>query len=257
MLLSQVGAQLYTVRKHLGSVEQINQTLARIKEIGYGLVELIDVSNFMSDQDLARCLGDHGLKAWAMHFHSQDILERPLTVIDRMSKLGIKIAIYPFPTGRNLKYQVMGNAAGFAKELETVAETFRQARKTLAYHNHEIEFMRVGPGQTVLDVLFKETRALKFELDTHWVQRGGGNPVQWCRKLGSRMQILHLKDYAVIDRKIVFAEVGSGNLDWAGIITAADKAGCKCYVVEQDECPGNPFDSLSLSYNYIKDHLAL
>ena len=31
----------------------------------------------------------------------------------------------------------------------------------------------------------------------------------------------------------------------------ADKAGIKTFVVEQDSCKGDPFDSIKMSYDYI------
>ena len=37
-----------------------------------------------------------------------------------------------------------------------------------------------------------------------------------------------------------------------GIIETADRIGVKYYVVEQDTCPGDPFDSLRISRDYIK-----
>ena len=46
-------------------------------------------------------------------------------------------------------------------------------------------------------------------------------------------------------------EIGNGNLYFDGIIETALKAGVKYFVVEQDSCPGDPFDSLKISSDYI------
>ena len=35
---------------------------------------------------------------------------------------------------------------------------------------------------------------------------------------------------------------------------AAEKAGVAYYVVEQDECPGDPFESLRVSSEYLHKH---
>jgi sugar phosphate isomerase/epimerase len=45
--------------------------------------------------------------------------------------------------------------------------------------------------------------------------------------------------------------VGSGTLDWPVILHAANGAGVKHYFVEQDQTPGDPLDSLRLSYKYL------
>ena len=101
-----------------------------------------------------------------------------------------------------------------------------------------------------------DARYLQGEPDTYWVQYGGGDPVDWCERLQGRLPILHLKDYAIgADARPTFAAVGQGNLDWPRIIDAADAAGCRWYAVEQDTCPGDPFESLRQSFDYIQGQL--
>lgn len=46
-------------------------------------------------------------------------------------------------------------------------------------------------------------------------------------------------------------EIGNGNLYWDGIIEASLNSGVKHFVVEQDSCPGDPFDSLKISSDYL------
>ncbi len=80
--------------------------------------------------------------------------------------------------------------------------------------------------------------------------------MKWCFRLKDRLPLLHLKDYRInAENQIEFAEVGSGTLDIKAIIAAAEASGCQWFIVEQDTCPGNPFDSLALSFNYIRDNL--
>ena len=64
-----------------------------------------------------------------------------------------------------------------------------------------------------------------------------------------------MKDTAYIGDKPMMTEIGNGNLEWKEIVKAADEAGCKWYIVEQDVCPASPFDSLKQSYEYIKSEL--
>ncbi len=45
------------------------------------------------------------------------------------------------------------------------------------------------------------------------------------------------------------AEVLNGNMNFDRILEACDKAGIIWHMVEQDTCPGNPFDSLKMSYD--------
>ena len=110
-----------------------------------------------------------------------------------------------------------------------------------------------------MDAIYSDTKPqnLQGEIDTYWVQYGGGCPLAWCERLKGRLPLLHMKDYQITDENQPrWCEVGNGNLDWKHIVAASDAAGCEWFIVEQDSCPGDPFDSLKASYEFIKTHLA-
>jgi len=46
--------------------------------------------------------------------------------------------------------------------------------------------------------------------------------------------------------------VGVGNLNWPGIIAACKAAGTEWYIVEQDICYRDPFESLKTSLENMK-----
>ena len=80
--------------------------------------------------------------------------------------------------------------------------------------------------------------------------------MDWCKKLKGRLPLLHMKDYAYLaSDKHAMAEIGSGNLNWKKIVAAAEKSGCEWFIVEQDVCPADPFDSLKKSFEYIAANL--
>ena len=61
------------------------------------------------------------------------------------------------------------------------------------------------------------------------------------------------EDYVITkDNRIDFAEVGNGNLDWDDIIAACDEAGVHWFIVEQDTCPGDPFESVKMSLAFLE-----
>ncbi|HEY9594438.1 MAG TPA: sugar phosphate isomerase/epimerase, partial [Spirochaetia bacterium] len=101
--------------------------------------------------------------------------------------------------------------------------------------------------------------AVQVQLDTYWVQAGGGDPAEWLARLKGRASMVHVKDYGVDSGgKPVFEEIGQGNLGWKRILAAARKAGCQWYIVEQDSDwdDGDPFQSLRVSLTYLKRALA-
>jgi len=64
--------------------------------------------------------------------------------------------------------------------------------------------------------------------------------------------VMHFKDMTMKGREQIMTEVGEGNLDWPGVIEACEAAGSEWYVVEQDTCQRDPFESLEISLNNIK-----
>jgi sugar phosphate isomerase/epimerase len=96
-----------------------------------------------------------------------------------------------------------------------------------------------------------------FELDTFWASLAGIDPVTLIERYRGRVPLVHLKDKArgtpvQYDETRVpreaFKEIGQGEIDFGRVLRAAASAGVKYYFVEQDYCPGNPLDSLRLSW---------
>ncbi len=254
MKLSQVAAQLYTVREFCKTPADIAASLKKIRAIGYPAVQASGLGP-IPPADLAGFCRDEGLTICATHENSKTILEETPEVVAKLKTLGCRHTAYPYPGG--IDFSSLDAVKKLAAQLNTAGKVLSEAGLTLSYHNHHIEFRRVG-GRTALEVIYAETdpRYVRGEIDTYWVQYGGGNPVDWCRRLKGRLPLLHLKDFAITaDNKITFCEIGAGNLDWPAIIRAADEAGCEWFIVEQDACPGDPFDSLRQSFDYIRQHL--
>jgi sugar phosphate isomerase/epimerase len=130
----------------------------------------------------------------------------------------------------------------------------REAGMTLSYHNHQIE-LRQLEGKTMLDWIYELVPAevLKAEIDTYWVQFGGGDPAGWLKKLKGRIPLLHLKDYAITEEnQPIFAALGDGNLDLPSILSTARAGGCEWYIVEQDSGFTDPFVAIERSLRHLE-----
>lgn len=160
----------------------------------------------------------------------------------------------------------------FAKQAEEYALKLKEDGIDLYYHNHHMEFMKVN-GEYLLDVLRQNAPHLGFELDTHWIHRGGENPVEFIKKYAGVVRLLHLKDYrianvnmpdmgqgfdmkkfstAFFSEPVQFAELGQGNLPLKACIEAGLESGAEYFLIEQDDSYGrDPFDCLRDS----RDHL--
>ena len=156
---------------------------------------------------------------------------------------------------------------GFVERAEAMAHRLAEHGIELYYHTHHLEFQKFD-GAYLLDIIKENTTKLGFELDVHWIQRAGVNPVEFVKQYKGRISLLHLKDYRVgpmdltdidfekdlpkfMDRfvnTIQFAEVGEGNLDIPAIIDAGLESGAQYFLVEQDEQYGvDPLQCLKTS----------
>ncbi len=255
MHVGQIAVQLYTVRGQMKTPAEVAAALKKIANIGYRAVEFGQLPAMPVD-DLAAMLSDSGLTCCSAHgTGAANILDDPAAAAEVVEKLDCQSIAYPHPSG--IALGAIDDVLAFAKRLNTAGEVYHGAGISFAYHNHSVEFQRVG-GRLILDVIYEETdpRYLQGEPDTYWIQYGGGDSVEWCRKLAGRLPLLHMKDYKITpEDRPTFAEIGHGNLDWKKIVAAAEDSGCEWYIVEQDRCDGDPFDSLEMSFDYIRDTL--
>jgi sugar phosphate isomerase/epimerase len=253
MKISQVAVQMYSVRDFLKTPKEIAASCKKIRKIGYTAVQASGLGP-IEDAEFVKIVKDAGLDCFSTHEDSGWILKKPAEVVAKLKRLGCNLTAYPYPS---MPLDSLANVKKLAKALNAAGKVFHQAGMVLTYHNHHVEFKKFG-GKTALEILYDETdpRYLKGEIDTYWVQTGGSDPVAWMKKLRRRLPMIHLKDYKVTaDHKTTFAEIGNGNLDFKAIIKEAEASGCKWFIVEQDTCPGDPFDSLKMSFDYIKKNL--
>lgn len=254
MKLSQVGVQLYTLRNECQTSADFAASMKRVRQIGYSAVQVSSIGPIPEDEIL-RILDGEGLVCCATHEAGDVIRKQPEEAIERLQKLKCNLTAYPYPAGVDMADPA--SLGSLIDDLNAAGEKMAAAGITLAYHNHAIEFVKTD-GMTALDRIYGacSPEFLHAELDTYWIHYGGGENVSWCRKLAGRLPILHLKDYSfTIENQPNYCEIGNGTLDFQAILAAADASGCKWYVVEQDSCPGDPFDSIRKSFDYIQANL--
>lgn len=239
-----IAAQLYTLREFTKTPGDIAETLRKVKAIGYDAVQLSALGP-IDPAELRNLLDDAGLEVCATHVPFDRLRTDLGQVIEEHRVWGCEyIALGAAPT----EYR---NAAGYrrlARELTAIGRELADAGITFAYHNHSFELARFD-GVTGLEIVLNETdpAAVAAEIDTYWIQHGGGDPADWISRLAGRVPLVHLKDMVVDDDGPTFAEVGRGNLNWPSILHACRTAGVRWHIVEQDRCAGDPFDSLRIS----------
>jgi sugar phosphate isomerase/epimerase len=245
-------AQLYNVREFLKTPDDIEQSLKKVKSIGYNSVQLSGLGP-IAPEHLKDMVDRIGLKIATTHsafeLFTEDI-DNLIKAHQLWDSRYVGIGAMPKP--------MRTSAEGFRSFISQIAGPARKIREAgleFIYHNHKFEFQKFD-GITGMEILMNETDPDDFglELDTYWIQAGGGNPVEWIKKVDGRMKVVHLKDMAIIEDQQVFAEIGQGNLNWPEIIKACRDTNVVYYCVEQDSGLRDPFVSLAMSHRYLKPY---
>ena len=246
---SVLAAQLYTLRDFTKTVEDIRTTFARVRSLGFEAVQVSGMGP-IDPEELRDIAAENELKIIATHIGYGRIVDSVDDVIAEHKMWGCRhVAIGGLPT----EYRNREGFSLFAQEASRAVKPLIEAGLTFNYHNHSFELERFD-GRTALQIMVDESdpQAFSFEIDTYWIQHGGANPVSWLQALKGRMHVVHLKDLAMQGSKQLFAEVGEGNLDWPGILRACKEADIEWYIIEQDTCLGDPFDSLKKSFDNLR-----
>ncbi len=254
MKTEQIAAQLYTCRDLLKTPAEIAATLKRVRAAGYTAVQVSGLGP-IPEPELLKILDGEGLVCCASHDGGDMIRKTPEKVVEKLAALRCKITAYPYPSDVDLSS--LDSVQELIRDLDRAGKVLADAGQTLCYHNHHHEFRKLG-GKTIFERIFDETnpKYLQGEPDTYWVQYGGANPVDWCRRLKGRLPAIHLKDYKINEKtEPQLCEVGAGNIDFKAVIAAAEESGCQWFIVEQDTCPGDPVDSLAQSFRWLQENV--
>lgn len=253
MNLSAIAVQLYTLRDYCQTEADLEQTLRKVKEIGYQAVQVSGVGPIAPDK-VKQFADAAGLRICATHVSFDSLLNDFDHTVQKH-----KLWNCPYVGLGSVPEEYRTSAEGyeaFARKASEIGIRLKEHDLQFVYHNHQFEYQKYD-GRTGMDILREESdpSAFGFELDTYWVHVGGVNPVEAIHQVKGRMKVIHLKDLEIIDHKQVFAEIGEGNLNFKAIIEACRETGVEWYVVEQDVCRRDPFESLAISLKNLGQYM--
>ena len=263
-----VAVQVYSVRDDAKA--DLRGTLEKIKAMGYDGVEFAGLYGNKPEDVKAMC-EEIGLVPISAHVPYLDMMGAPKGILSKYAAIGCEYVAVPYLTP-----DYRPGTECFPEVIENVKLLGKVAKELgiqLLYHNHDFEFLKLD-GKYALDILYEEVPAeyLQTELDTCWVNVGGEVPAEYLLKYSGRAPVVHLKDfvgeksenmYELIGIKseapkrpsnFELRPVGSGCQDFPAILKAAEEAGAKWVVVEQDN-PSmglTPMESIAKSREYLK-----
>lgn len=252
MTPEQIAFQLVSVSRDIQTPQGLREACRRVADLGYRAVQVSGIYDApLTTTEIRSACEDAGLRICATHEKWDLLLDAPEQAAARLLEIGTRLTAYPYPSGFELSDPAQ--LEQLIARLTAAGRVFADRGLTLCYHNHTVEFQRIG-GTTVLEKIYDSIPAdlLQAELDTMWIQLGGQSPEAWCRRMQGRLPILHVTDFAIDTAKQpVPTAVGAGNLPLPAILQAAEEAGCEWFVVELYKYPADPYEAAARSLDYL------
>jgi sugar phosphate isomerase/epimerase len=256
-----LGLQLYTVRQDLA--KDYDGTIKKVRDIGIRQVQANLTMNGRTSQQQRKLYDSMGIGWTSIHSGGNDLRDTPQATIDEAKAAGIKnitcsFPLYPADRAAFMAGPTVDDWKKNADTFNKVGALCQKSGMTFAYHNHNVEFRKVGDALPY-DLLLKETdpTLVQMEMDIGWVVAGGADPVAYLTKYPNRYFSLHIKDLKNqgipnTNMKMISAIIGKGIIDWKAVLAAAHKTRVERAFLEIEEpYDPSPLEMVKQSYDYL------
>jgi sugar phosphate isomerase/epimerase len=246
-----LGLQLYTVRTDLA--KDYEGTLKQVKAAGVRKLQANLTMSGKTSQEQRKLYDSMGFIWDSVHAGGDDLRNTPQATIDEAKAAGIKnitcsFPLYPADRATIMKGPTVEDWKKNIDAFNKIGDLCKKSGLTLAYHNHNLEFRKIGEVLPY-DLLLKETdpSLVQMEMDIGWVVAGGADPVAYLTKYPDRYHSLHIKDLKNVgipnnNMKMISAIIGKGIIDWKAVLAAAHKTRLERAFLEIEE----PYDPSAL-----------
>lgn len=200
-----VGIQLYSIRDDMG--KDPRGTLKQLAGMGYKNVEH---ANYMNRKfygyppvDFKKILDDLGIKMPSGHTvmgtqhwdaEKKDFTDLWKYTVEDAAVMGQQYVISPW-----LDQSYRKNRDGLLRFMEVFNKSGELCKKSgmkFGYHNHDFEFSEKLDGETLYDIILKNTDPdlVIQQLDTGNLYNGGANAMDIVKQYPGRFLSLHVKD---------------------------------------------------------------
>lgn len=215
--------------------------------------------------DWKKLVRDAGLGVTSIHF-DLGTLERDLTACIQEAKDYSTSRIVVTGMHR-FDYSDLKALEELSTRLNKVGEQLAQSGIELLYHNHNVEFKRVGEkNQFAYEILTERLNPdwVNFEFDSYWAAEAGVNVYSLMRRLGKRLKLHHINDRGSKEKgpymtpiiKNDSMELGTGTMDLETLLQIDREAGVDTVILEthRNFIDGSPLRSLEISGQYLHKH---
>lgn len=247
-----IGAQIYTLRNEITTPEAVRPAFEFLKSVGCEVVELAAMPNIKATE-VAKISQDVGIEICSTHSPYERIKNDFYKLIDEHLIYGSSIiGLGSMPKEYNPKF--LHDIELFADFLNDCANRLASRKMSIMYHNHDFEFKKLE-GKRILDILLERTSEnVLFSLDVYWAHIAGVDVEEYIDKMGSRLAVMHLKDYkhTIMHIGNTMGAPGDGILDFKSFLQKAQANGTPYAVVEVDKT-SDPRDAIKRGIKFISE----
>lgn len=237
-----IAVQLYSIRDHIASGEDLLQILAQVKAMGYDGVEFAGYQGLDAAVLKAR-LEEVGLAAVGTHIGTQQLTAEEIdATLDYHQALGcMDVGV------GGASHETPEETAASCVILQYANEKAIQRGMRVYYHNHTKEFIPYADGSLAIDSFFA---ACFMEIDTYWSFVADVDNYRYLKQHADKIIHLHLKDGADCQSR----PLGQGDNDLPVVVKAAKEMGLEWLIVE-NEGSGDTLSELQECIDYLKSIL--
>ncbi len=250
-----VGVQAYSFRNYFP--KDIPGTLDRIQAMG--IKEIEGDSGKMPPEMYKKMCDERGISIPSTGAQFKELAEDPMGIVTKAKALGASYVMCAWVPHGELGSFSLEDANKAIEVFNAAGKVLKENGLTFCYHAHGYEFKPYKDG-TLLNHIIESTNPeyVSFEMDTYWIQFGGGDPVALLRKYGKRWKLLHLKDMKKgIEKNLTGnsnvennVPLGTGQIDIAGILKEGKNIGIAHYFIEDESSA--VVDQVPKSIAYLK-----
>lgn len=227
----EISLQLYSI--HEETKKDFIGSVKKVAQIGFRGVEFAGYGN-LTNEEQKQLLTETGLYSVGTHCGLQTFTDSFEEELEYSRAIGSKYIICPYA-----RLDTMDQIEYMAQVLNEASEKAAKFGMKVGYHNHDHEFEMID-GQYALDILAQKTNDnVVLELDVFWVAYAGVDPVEYIRKWGKRVELIHIKQ---MDQNKANVDIPEGIIDMKQIKEAAQYA--TYFVLEHEEYDKPVWDAL-------------
>lgn len=234
----EISLQLYSI--HQETQKDFTGSVKRVGEIGFQGVEFAGYGGLTAEEQ-KELLHKSGLYSVGTHSGLAVFEESFEAELNYSKAIGSKYIICPYA-----KVDTLEQITHLAEVLNKASEKAAKEGIKVGYHNHAHEFEKID-GKFALDLLAEMTNEdVVLELDVFWVAYAGVDPIEYIKKWGKRVELIHIKQ---IDANKANVDAADGILDMKKIKEAAGYA--NYFVLEHEEYDKPVWDAIQNDFDYL------